>query len=59
MNKYLIAPWRSLDDDDRNEDNHEDVDDDEEVADFPAVFFHICNFDICNEIQLPNTNTKG
>ena len=20
------------------------------VADFPAVFFHICNFDICHEI---------
>ena len=30
MNKYLIAPWRSLDDDDRNEDNHEDVDGDKE-----------------------------
>ena len=25
-------------------------------ADFPAVFFHICNFDICHEIQLTNTN---
>ena len=21
------------------------------LADFPAVLFHICNFDICNEIQ--------
>ena len=32
------------------------------LADFPAVFFHICNFDICHEIQiqiLTNTNTKG
>ena len=29
------------------------------LADFPAVFFHICNFDFCHEIQLTNTNTKG
>ena len=28
-------------------------------SDFPAVFFRICNFDICHEIQLTNTNTKG
>ena len=37
------------------------------VADFPAVFFHISNFDICqgiqltdicHEIQLTDTNTK-
>ena len=28
-------------------------------ADFSAVFVHICNFDICQEIQLTNTNTKG
>ena len=27
--------------------------------DFPAVFFHIFNFDICQEIQLTNTNIKG
>ena len=24
-------------------------DDDDYVADFPAVFFHICGFDICHE----------
>ena len=28
------------------------------LADFPAVFFHICNFDICHEI-LTKTITKG
>ena len=28
------------------------------LADFP-VFFHICNCDICHEIQRTNTNTKG
>ena len=28
------------------------------VADFPAVFFHISNFDICHEIQLTDTKTK-
>ena len=29
------------------------------LSDFPAVFFHICNFGICHEIQLTNTDTKG
>ena len=27
-------------------------------ADFPTVCFQMCNFDIGNEIQLTNTNTK-
>ena len=32
----------------------------EEVADFPAVFSLICNFDICREnLSTYNTNTKG
>ena len=30
MNKHMIAPCRSLNDDYRNEDNHEDGDDDKE-----------------------------
>ena len=38
----------NCDDDDDEEDD--DVDDD--VADFPAVFFHICGFDICHETQI-------
>ena len=30
------------------------------LADFPAVFFHICTFDVCHETQiLTNTNTKS
>ena len=29
------------------------------LADFPAVFVHISNFDICNEIQLTCTGTKS
>ena len=40
----------NCDDDDDDEDD--DVDDD--VADFPAVFFHICN-----GTQLTNTNIKS
>ena len=29
------------------------------VANFPAVFIHICNFDICNEIQIPKDENKS
>ena len=29
------------------------------LADFPAVFFHICNFDICHEIQIPKDENKS
>ena len=28
------------------------------VADFPAVFFNICSFDICHETKLTNTKSK-
>ena len=31
----------------------------EYLADFPALLFHISNFDSCDEIQLTDTNTKS
>ena len=30
-----------------------------ELADFPAVFFHICKFDITHEIQIPKDENKS
>ena len=29
------------------------------LADFPAVFFHISNIDICHEMQIPKDENKS
>ena len=29
------------------------------LADFPAVFVHICNFDICHEIQIQRIKIRA